>query len=435
MQQPITDRPATKPKRDRPKKLRGHREGSVWWREDRKRWVAEVELPDGRTRTKQFKRKGDADKATAWLRATASAEIDPRIRLGPFLRLWIDRTETTVSEKTANGYRGIIENHLAESAIGNMRIGEVEVPHIDAYFRSKESPSDPAKLALDARTINHHRAVLRTAYNDAARWNVVPLGYNPAAAAKPPRVPRRPRPYFTLAQVRAIIDDPEPDRLHAMWVLAPLSGMRESELGGLTWTDIDPLLDEHPAEATVRLKYKIAHRKGEWVRLELKTGDVRDIELAPSALEALLRHREAQLTERATAGLTEPYDGLIFVSEDGLPMYSWDILDRWYATLARLGLPKLGLHDGGRHTFNTLLMQQGIDWRVAGDLSGHSTAAMQAHYSHVNPAARREAVNRLQAALKKPSPDHSPDQHVGEGPGGAFDDRESGGDGGIRTHA
>ena len=48
---------------------------------------------------------------------------------------------------------------------------------------------------------------------------------------------------------------------------------------------------------------------------------------------------------------------------------------------------------------NSALMHLGVGWRVSADQSGHSTAAMQKHYSHGTPESRRQAAATLQAAL------------------------------------
>lgn len=44
-------------------------------------------------------------------------------------------------------------------------------------------------------------------------------------------------------------------------------------------------------------------------------------------------------------------------------------------------------------------MHLGVDWRVSADQTGHTTAAMQKHYSHGTPESRRQAAATLQAGL------------------------------------
>ncbi len=411
-----SDRPAEPTTHHRPSHYRGHGDGSVWFREDRNRWVAEIELPDGRTKTQQFRSRKQAENAIETLKATASSRIDPNTKLGDFLRLWVERTEDNRGVKTHTGYLGIIKNHLAhtndagryDEPLARIKTGEVRARDIDAYMTRKQLP--PPGPGLSAQTMDHHRELLRLAYSDAARWDTVPMGHNPAALSKPPKIVENPRTGMTLAQWRRIIDDPNPDRLHALWCLAPASGMREAELLGQAWSDISPLISTNPDEATIHLKFQIAREHGEWGRKQLKTGKVRDVEIEPHALAALKVHWAQQCAEKAAAGEAQSEDSLIFVDESGNPFYAGPLLKQWSAMLDRLGIPTMGLHAGGRYTFNTQMQDHNVDWRVSADLAGHSTAAMSRQYARTSPEKRRDAVNTIGAALDEIKSDRFPDQ-------------------------
>lgn len=56
--------------------------------------------------------------------------------------------------------------------------------------------------------------------------------------------------------------------------------------------------------------------------------------------------REQQLAERAGLGLTEPYEGLVFTTAAGAPLYGAEVLSGWYKALDRIGLPRVTFHDG-----------------------------------------------------------------------------------------
>ncbi len=370
---------------DEKRTISGHHEGSIWWREDRKRWVVEVSLPNGRRRTAQARTKPEAKQKLKLLLGTkrAAAGLHPRMKFGRFLAFWVANVSESLGPKTASGYRGIVNNHLIPG-LGHYRMDELGVQDVQTFI------NDPER-GVSAQTAVHHRAVLVQAFNDAARLEVVPLDWNPAAKSRAPRVLGLPPRILSLEGITRITDDPEPDRLHALWVLNACSGMRQAEMLGLTWDDVDG--------ATVKVRHQLVRQNGEWVRRELKTKRVRDTEIPDDAVNALRRHRGQQARDRLASGHGGAYTGLIFTTPTGTPIYGWLVLRDWYRMLDRLGLPRMTFHAGGRHTYSSAAMEVGTDWRVAADQTGHSTAAMVGHYSHVSPALRRQAAADYQAGL------------------------------------
>lgn len=376
----------------------GRNEGSVWYRADRKRWVAEVSLPDGRARTVQRATEPAATKALGLLLATVNAPpaLPPNSQLGKFLLHWLDRTKDELDPKTHSGYRGIMVNHVIRF-LGKVKVDRLTVAQIEWYYAE-------VGQVLAAQTVAHHREALCSAFTAAERWSVIPRGSNPARLSRGPRVAENPRPILSVAQIKRFLEDPEPGRLHALYVLDLCAGARESELLGLTWPEIEG--------TTLHLRHQLARQHGAWVRKPLKGGRIRDAELPRAALEELGRHRERQLAGRAEQGLTGAYDGLVFTTEEGAPLYGAPVLEGWYDALARVGLPRLTFHDG-RHSYDSALMHLGVDWRVSADQTGHSTAAMERHYSHGSPESRRQAAATFQAgldAVPPRTPDQTPDQ-------------------------
>jgi integrase len=80
-------------------------------------------------------------------------------------------------------------------------------------------------------------------------------------------------------------------------------------------------------------------------------------------------------------------------------------LDRAFSEiLLAARLPRIRIHDL-RHTAATLLLAQGVHPRVVMDLLGHSQIAVTMNtYSHVVPALRKEAADKMEAVLRKPEP-------------------------------
>ncbi len=372
--------------RSRRRQTSGRNEGSIWWRADRDVWVAEVSLPSGRSRTAQRKSRAEAKEALRLLLATVNAPpaLPSNCALGKFLPYWLDQTAKERDPKTQSGYRGIMENHVIPE-LGKVRLDRLSVAHLEWYFDRAAT-----ERRLSRQTVKNHRMALQSAFNAAERWSILPRGSNPAAIAKVPPVPAIPRTTLSVLEIRRFLQDPTPSRLFALFVLDLCAGARQSELLGLVWPEV--------SGTTLHLNFQLAREGGAWVRKPLKTGHVRQVELPRAAVEALEAHRRRQAEERAAQGLDGQYEGLVFTSPTGAPLYGAPVLAEWYESLERVGLPRVTFHDG-RHSYVSALMHLGVDWRVSADQTGHSTAAMERHYSHGTPESRRRAAAMLQAGL------------------------------------
>jgi len=110
--------------------------------------------------------------------------------------------------------------------------------------------------------------------------------------------------------------------------------------------------------------------------------------------------REIPFTERLQAmlqGIREE-KGLVFTYGDN-PILS--IKTAWKATIRRAGIRYLRFHDL-RHTFNTRLMEAGVQQEIRKALMGHSSGEeINSIYTHVELPAKRTAIRKLEAWVKQ----------------------------------
>jgi integrase len=184
---------------------------------------------------------------------------------------------------------------------------------------------------------------------------------------------------LSRVQARKLLQTAEGNRLEALYVLAVTTGMRQGELLGLGWEDVD-------LEAgVVRVKRKLTLAKGGPRLTEPKTrGSRRQIRLTSSAVEALEKHRERQQTERAASNGSWTDRGLVFCTGRGTLIRRDNLhAKHWKPLLRRAGLPDIRFHDL-RHTCATLLLTKGVHPKIVSEMLGHSSIAITLDtYSHV----------------------------------------------------
>jgi len=157
-----------------------------------------------------------------------------------------------------------------------------------------------------------------------------------------------------------------------LYVLALTTDMRQGELLGLKWSDLD--LDA----GTVHIKRTLGRvRQGGWVESEPKSAKGRrSIAVAPLAVQALRQHRSCQLEERLALGALWEDRGLVFPNLIGRPIEPQNLLRRsFWPLLQRAELPRLRFHDL-RHRAATLLLSLGTHPKIVQELLGHSRSSL-----------------------------------------------------------
>jgi integrase len=428
--------------------VRSHNQGSLFFRRRDRRWVASVTM-NGKRPTHGCRHldhrpaeKRPCDEARALLaellrlRDARVAHADPRLTLTAYLQRWLADVRPNLAPATWRKHESIVRVHLIP-ALGHIRLSDLSVGDVRRLF---------VERPLGAQTLRHHRASLRRALADAVRDGLVTR--NVAALAEPPKLPHRERPFLNAEQARILIEGTRDDRLGPLFHLAVTTGMREAELLGLAWKDVElgdarlereaihgPVANVQTSEseavvggasdrrqvlqgdagrvgrqrrddghayqaAVVHVRATLHRQDHEWVLAPPKTDKSRrTIPLTADCAAALRTHRTRQLEERVGSGGKYPAWGLVFTTERGQPMYDWMVLKALYAAEERLGLPRCGVH-GLRHTATTLFMRAGYPPEKVAKILGHSTPRLVMElYSHLRQRDLDDAPGVMDRAL------------------------------------
>ncbi len=185
--------------------------------------------------------------------------------------------------------------------------------------------------------------------------------------------------------LRTILNDKHSSKYYALFLCAIHTGMRSGEIVGLQWEDID----WNGKFATVRRAYVRGRVQ------PTKTDRVRRVDLSDALLEALRDHRQAKRQEWLKKGVNK-IPRWVFASREGSPLDMYNVKNRhFYPNLTKAGLRRIRFHDL-RHTYASLLIQNGEPLAYIKEQLGHSSIRMTVDvYGHLEPGANRQAVNRL----------------------------------------
>lgn len=334
--------------------------------------------------------KRDAAKALAALETQVDAgRVDPTLKMtvSQLLDRYIasrsgDWSPTTIRDHPATADRWI------RPVIGDMDIARVRTMDVEELV---------AQIAVDhPATARKVLAILRAAFEDAIRWDLVTR--NPARSARRPKVDKPSTNAPPLALVRAAIAAADPG-MAIVVRLAVVSGCRRGELLGLRWGDVD--LDA----GVIVVSRSIAETGvGPAVAKSTKTGRVKVIPLDDRTVAELRRWRRSCAEDALAFGVALEDGHYLFAQRpDGVEPWSPSTLThRWRALADINGLPGVRFHDL-RHATATTMIAGGIDPKTAADRLGHDPSVMLGVYTHAVPAspAAREAAVLVAEALDR----------------------------------
>ncbi|MCK4387790.1 MAG: site-specific integrase [Dehalococcoidia bacterium] len=155
------------------------------------------------------------------------------------------------------------------------------------------------------------------------------------------------------------------------------TGLRQAELLGLRWRDLD--LDLASLSVT-QVLYK---RRGVCQFKEPKSAHSRRrLDLSPSLALFLRQYRTDRQAERLLLGKPLSEDDLVFSNVDGKAMDPGTLTHNFARIARKVGLPGTRFHDL-RHTFASLMLLAGVHPKIVSEMLGHSSVAFTLDtYSH-----------------------------------------------------
>jgi integrase len=384
------------PERNRkPRSVSGHiylkerAKGPVWYRK--------VRLPDG---TEERKAIGPAWTGTGrtpdgyYTKRTAQAALDARLtdlrrgiglptRTGATFRdaaeAWYLHGTTTKGWKasTRRDYRSALNAHLLP-AFGDQRLEDVTGAAVEEW-RARGIASGE----LPPRTADKMRTILHAIYERACKTYSLPR--NPIDDVEKIPVRYTPEDYdsYSVEEVLALVRAAASEQDAAIFLTAPLTGMRRGELIALRVRDVD--FDA----STIRVMGSYDYETGLGTT---KGGRGRSVPMLPEVAQVLAR----TLQREHLTGRDDP----VFVSPSGGHISDSALRRRYDAALKRAGLRPLPFHSL-RHVFGTQAINAGSSREVQ-EWLGHADARTTARYVHYKQ--RSDEAQRLAGAFRIATP-------------------------------
>ena len=198
-------------------------------------------------------------------------------------------------------------------------------------------------------------------------------------------------------QAAALLAAAKDTNVEYLLAVALFTGLRQSELLGLTWDAIDF------TAGVIRVNKQLARAayRTEGPFQSPKSGKARTITPAPAVMAALRKQRARQSETQLKAGpfWDNPY-GLVFTTETGAPFNQRRADNGFHKALAAAGLSGFHFHSL-RHTYAVNALRAGEDIKTVQANLGHATAAFTLDkYGHFTEQMARDSAARMERFIK-----------------------------------
>lgn len=346
-----------------------------------------------RMKKRGFRTKKEAE--SAMVQAKADLERGERVKdkkltVDVYLKSWFENKQN-INAITRELYESYLRIHIIPG-LGHhqlSKLSSMDIQNFISTLRQKE---------LAENTIKRIFSVINTALNQACKMELVRR--NVAGAVSKPKGERRELKVWDLDTIHTFLEAThDGSRYSIVMYLALMTGMRQGELLGLRWSDID--FDQK----TIHIQQSLA-RDGKTINHALKSKkSIRSVAISRETAVRLKEHRKLIVMEMVKEGENYQKNDLVICTSRGTPASSRSIMKVWNKFIERLELPRITFHDL-RHTHASLLLQQGVHPKVVSERLGHSSVVITLDtYSHLLPNLQADAADGLDVLLKRKTDD------------------------------
>lgn len=308
------------------------------------------------------------------------------LSLNSWFDTWLESyKKNTLKTGTYTIYRNQY-NYYLRKGLGRKMLVDIRPEHINNFY------NELVKKEFATGSIKLLSAMLNGCFKQAEQNGII--SKNPVSLVKVPRgKSKKERVVFTVKQQELFLEYAMDSYLHDFFTLALMTGMRNGELRGLQWNDVD--FKKRIIHVNHTLIY--TEEKGHFLDDPKTKTSKRDIPMIDKCFDLLKRlFKESKDStiinfddKRFVFSL---YDGSV-ITKDRVTIELNKIIESMENDNINIG--HITCHCF-RHTFATRAIEQGMPPQVLKTILGHSSLAMTMDlYSHVLPDTKHEEMKKL----------------------------------------
>lgn len=356
-------------------------------------WEGRI-MVDGDTRTVRGKSRSEVKDKMLELQNDIYNDTliqENEITVAEWMNTWIDCYTAKTKTSTRERYRQDIRCHIVPE-LGAFRVQELRMPSVQKFLNRCKDVN-----GLSEKSVKNIYLVLNKAMATAQKTGIIKT--NPCADTEIPSYedPHKEMRPLKDGEVSHFLELIKGNPFEHLFFVDMFTGMRQSEIIGLTWDCVD----WDKSEIHLYRQFKAVRGQTKtYTFTNLKNKQDRTFTVAPSVMQALKSVKLQQAEWKLHYGnVFQNKDGFVFTDELGKHLATRTVYNRFKDIVEKMGLPEVRFHDL-RHTYATLALQNGVDVKTVSYNLGHSTVAFTMDkYMHVTMNMQKDSVQKMESFI------------------------------------
>lgn len=310
-----------------------------------------------------------------------SNSLSKDISLAQFADYWLKYLTPDLKKSTRFSYQSAVKNHINRVFL-SMKLSEITPEDVQLFIMSLvegEDLEDP----LSPKTIRNIHGVLHKCFQAAYELKIITE--NPAKHTTLPKLKKPEIIPMNNDELTAFLNTLTGHPLEVFFKLAVLTGMRKSELIGLTWDCFNF------EEGSIRVYRQLSCDKdtGKYFFDSVKNGKPRVIYPAPDIMRMMKQYYNSM-----------PCSGYVFRGLTGSDHLLLSQVRTAFEKITNsLNMSEFRFHDL-RHTYAVICIKAGVDLKTLSEAMGHHSVAFTLDtYAFALTDMKREGAKRVQTFM------------------------------------
>lgn len=347
-------------------------------------------MVDGKRVTRRgFRTKGEAEIELAKIESSLhqGTYIEPaKMTYGSYFKEWLSNRDN-IADSTRDMYDSYFRTHI-EDSIGSVPLSKLTPLDIQRFNKEMRDKG------LSDEMVKRVYSVINASLNAAVKMELITK--NVADKVEKPKIKRRERSIWNNESIQHVLMKSRGETRY--WIaifLAVMTGMRQGEILGLKWIDVDF------GKNQIYVRRNLKKDKSGFTDLKTEKSR-RVIAISPLTRQVLDEQLSRISIEKDSLGSEYQDNELVVCTSKGTPAKATKVLHAWKVLCERYKPahePNITFHDL-RHQSASIMLNEGVDIRVVSRRLGHSTVTTTLDvYSHLLPTAQEQAALSLDKSV------------------------------------
>lgn len=334
--------------------------------------------------------------------------IDTNMSVSSYVNKYLE-TKISIALNTKTLYNCLWRNHINGSYLGRMKVSDVKKFDVIRFYTELYT-----KKKLSRSTINTVHIILSAAFKLAVEDSF--LRFNPCTGCMKEIQKNNVQQRLSLSHeeqevlVSFVKNDKHYSRYYPMIAMFLGTGIRVSELAGLTWDDVD--LENGILIVDHQVIYEKTDNGYQFLWTATKNRTKRNIPLQKNLLDVLIKYRDFYVSHEMYSKLElNGHVDFVFLCRMKKPFMNTSIEYIFRNIVRECNAAEIERSANNkkdfvllgqvtphvlRHTYCTRMAEAGIDMKVLQNLMGHKTLEMTMQvYNHASIQRIKESVNNV----------------------------------------